>query len=295
MSNAVSSSTANPHPDAACLNCGAAVEGAAYCGTCGQKTETHPLTIGHFVGEIAETLTHADSRLWSTLRVLILKPGCLTADFFAGRRARYLPPIRLYFILSLVFFLLLAVLPGNESTSSEVRTELPSALEIEKCRELTYHGPFVSTVEPRLRAACARVVEDLKEGGTRLSRSFLQNISKAMFLLLPLFAAFMLPFYWRAGRLYAEHLIFLLHNHSAAFLVSALMTLLSYVMPKSVEDLPLLLLLGWLSWYCYRGVRVFYRQSRFVTLTKLVMLGGLYLFISMVVAIFTGIAAVLTI
>ena len=32
-------------------------------------------------------------------------PGHLTREFLAGRRARYLPPVRLYLVLSVVFFL----------------------------------------------------------------------------------------------------------------------------------------------------------------------------------------------
>jgi len=292
MNQAVSSPTAEPLTGAACLNCGEALNAAAYCGACGQKAETHAPTIGHFLGEVLETLTHADSRLWRTIGVLILQPGCLTVDFFAGRRVRYVPPIRLYFVLSVVFFLLLAIGPGDGGTPD--RTEL-TGVQAERCKGLTYNGPFVATVEPRLRAACARVVEDIQEGGTRLSRSFLQNIPKAMFVLLPLFAVFMLPFYWRTRRLYAEHLIFLIHHHSAVFLVSTLVVLFSYVAPKSVEELPVLALSGWLAWYCYRGLRVFYRQSRFVTFTKLVLLGVLYLFLAGMLIIFTGIAAALTI
>ena len=292
MTQTDSPTIADPHCGAACRNCGAALNGAAYCSVCGQKVEIHAPTISHFLGEVAETLTHADSRLWRTIRVLILQPGSLTVDFFAGRRARYVPPIRLYFILSVVFFLLLAIGPGDGGTPD--RTEL-TGIEAERCKGLTYNGPFVATVEPRIRAACVRVVEDMQEGGTRLSRSFLQNIPRAMFVLLPLFAVCMLPFYWRTRRLYAEHLIFLIHNHSAVFLVSTLVVLFSSVAPKSVEELPLLALLGWLVWYCYRGLRVFYRQSRFVTFTKLVVLGVLYLFLAAMLIIFTGIAAVLTI
>ena len=52
-----------------------------------------------------EDLTHADSRLWRTLAALLFKPGHLTREFLAGRRARYLPPVRLYLVLSVLFFL----------------------------------------------------------------------------------------------------------------------------------------------------------------------------------------------
>lgn len=46
-----------------------------------------------------------DSRLWRTLLPLLAKPGQLTQDYLEGRRARYMPPFRMYLVFSLVFFL----------------------------------------------------------------------------------------------------------------------------------------------------------------------------------------------
>ena len=96
----------------ACRNCGALLTGR-YCADCGQKHEVGIPTVGHLLAEGVEGLTHADSRLWRTLRVLLTKPGFLTAEYFGGRRERYLPPIRLYLVLSFVAFLLLPVLSGT--------------------------------------------------------------------------------------------------------------------------------------------------------------------------------------
>src|SRR5687768_18420722 len=62
--------------------------------------------MAHFAGEAFESITHADSRLWRTLGFLLAKPGRLTREFFDGRRAAYLPPFRLYLVISVAFFLL---------------------------------------------------------------------------------------------------------------------------------------------------------------------------------------------
>jgi hypothetical protein len=56
-------------------------------------------------------LYNFDSRLWRSLGLLLFKPGRLTREYLEGRRARYVPPFRLYVVLSLLFFFLLAVLP----------------------------------------------------------------------------------------------------------------------------------------------------------------------------------------
>jgi len=87
-----------------CDNCGASVSGR-YCGNCGQRLEPPVHSLWHFLTVAMEDVTHADTRLWRTLRALLFKPGYLTHEFLAGRRARYLPPVRLYLVLSVVFFL----------------------------------------------------------------------------------------------------------------------------------------------------------------------------------------------
>jgi len=87
-----------------CSNCGAPLAGE-YCAQCGQRHEPHVHTISHFASEAFESITHADSRLWRTLGYLLTRPGLLTREFFDGRRARYLPPFRLYIVISVVFFL----------------------------------------------------------------------------------------------------------------------------------------------------------------------------------------------
>jgi Protein of unknown function (DUF3667) len=87
-----------------CDNCGAPL-GGQYCAACGQRHEPHVHTVSHFAGEAFESITHADSRLWRTLWFLLARPGRLTGEFFDGKRARYLPPFRLYLVISLLFFL----------------------------------------------------------------------------------------------------------------------------------------------------------------------------------------------
>src|SRR5262245_28998138 len=103
-------SAVGPAAAPACANCGAAVPGK-FCGRCGQRLEHEMHSVVHFVREATEDLTHADSRLWSTLRALLFRPGFLTREFIAGRRVRYLPPLRLYLVLSVLFFLIAAVQP----------------------------------------------------------------------------------------------------------------------------------------------------------------------------------------
>jgi hypothetical protein len=51
-----------------------------------------------------------DGRLLHTLKTLLLKPGLLSLEYRNGRRTRYTPPLRMYLVISILFFLLISVL-----------------------------------------------------------------------------------------------------------------------------------------------------------------------------------------
>src|SRR5436190_16331864 len=86
-----------------CLNCSAELHGP-YCATCGQRVPHRDLALREFLHETMEELSHWDGKVPRTLKALFLQPGRLTVDFLAGRRARWLAPLRVYLICSVAFF-----------------------------------------------------------------------------------------------------------------------------------------------------------------------------------------------
>jgi hypothetical protein len=103
-----------------CANCHVDLAGE-YCAACGQRHEPHVHTLSHFAGEAFESISHADSRLWRTLGYLLTRPGFLTREFFAGRRVSYLPPFRLYLVISVMFFLVAG--PGKDTEIIHIESE----------------------------------------------------------------------------------------------------------------------------------------------------------------------------
>ncbi len=88
-----------------CLNCGAIV-GGRFCQQCGQENielkESFWDLIVHFFNDI----THFHGKFFSTVWLLLTKPGFLSKEYIQGRRARYLHPIRLYVFTSAFFFII---------------------------------------------------------------------------------------------------------------------------------------------------------------------------------------------
>jgi len=113
-----------------CANCHSTLSGE-YCAACGQRHEPHVHTLAHFAGEALESVSHADSRLWRTLWYLLARPGFLTREFFAGRRVSYLPPFRLYLVISVLFFLTVQIPDGAMIELDDT----PAAGRVEKMKE----------------------------------------------------------------------------------------------------------------------------------------------------------------
>ncbi|TWF35683.1 uncharacterized protein DUF3667 [Chitinophaga polysaccharea] len=99
-----------------CLNCGTEVP-ERYCTHCGQENTVQHETFGHLVGHFVADIFHYDSQFLTTLKALIIKPGFLTREYMAGRRVRYVNPIKLYVFVSFVFFF--GVLALNSSHKEE--------------------------------------------------------------------------------------------------------------------------------------------------------------------------------
>lgn len=76
-----------------------------FCPHCGQENHDLKVPIGHLAFEVFEGFTHFDTKFYNTMRAIFLSPGKITKDFLEGRRGRYVPPVRLYFLISFIFFL----------------------------------------------------------------------------------------------------------------------------------------------------------------------------------------------
>ena len=76
-----------------CLNCGTETGPLyKYCPQCGQKTDTHKLSLAHIWHDLLHAVTHADKSIFSLVWQLIARPGTVAAEYVDGKRARYFNP-----------------------------------------------------------------------------------------------------------------------------------------------------------------------------------------------------------
>jgi len=91
-----------------CENCGEPLHGK-YCAHCGQEDIDYKVSLKHLIPEVLHEYLGFDSQIFKSIPLLLFKPGYLTNEFNAGRRERYIPPLRMYFIVSLAFFLVVTL------------------------------------------------------------------------------------------------------------------------------------------------------------------------------------------
>src|SRR2546430_5983755 len=86
-----------------CENCGARLAGP-HCAQCGQAAIDYRRSFRHVIVDVLDSFLNWDSKFFATIGLLIVKPWRLTNEFLAGKRVRYLHPLRLYLLASILFF-----------------------------------------------------------------------------------------------------------------------------------------------------------------------------------------------
>jgi hypothetical protein len=272
-----------------CQNCKSPLHGP-YCAACGQRHEPHIHSIREFGSEAFETVTHADSRLWRTLWLLVAKPGFLTKEFLEGRRARYLPPFRLYLVLSVLLFLVVALM-SDSSISLPNASNPADSLEARAQRNCQWRSDVLPQHWlPRLNESCRKMVMD---DGHAFVQAMIHNIPRALFLLLPLLALVMRAMYRR--RHYVEHLLFFTHNHAFTFvLYTVLLIALMLTSWGWLNAIWITALVVWPPLYTYKAMRRVYAQGRWMTRLKFLVLTAAYLTLMIMMALFTALYSMVT-
>ncbi len=224
----------------ACLNCGEPFGARGerrrrFCPECGQETAVRAPTVREFIQQFGGAYFATEGALWRSLRLLLFKPGALTAQYLAGRRKHYLLPLRLYLTISLLVLLLVRVAGSGPvavkvGDTAEIAKENSNfAIGLGAGRAGMRDGVFFCEHLPDV--VCRRIqrrvdIDPKKMLGEveSMKDRFLGDLGGAMFVLLPGFALWLKLAYRNRRLRYTEHLVFALHVHAFWF-VALLFTL----------------------------------------------------------------------
>ncbi len=118
-----------------CLNCNELLQNS-YCAQCGQSAHIHR-SIGAIWHDFLHGVLHFDGKFWRTLPMLSFKPGVLTREYIAGKRAQYISPMAIFLFSIFMMFAVFSFIRGpnlsdinnDENTFEEVRDIGNQALE----------------------------------------------------------------------------------------------------------------------------------------------------------------------
>jgi hypothetical protein len=242
-----------------CTNCGAA--SSDYCVRCGERQPGHhDLSVSHFGHEVVHEFVHLDSKLFRTLRDIVAKPGFLTTEYFAGRKSRYIAPLRLFltlFALQFVAFTFYA----------------PAALyTVASMKKFDKAGALTKLIDRR----AAKVHLTREETERRIDERWHKNYS--LLQLLNIVGVAVVLKVLHRKRYFAEHLVFAAHFLAFSYIVTLAIDWPIYAVagfhPGLLQKGVSAVTIGIQLVYLFIAQRRFYSGGRAPTAIKTVLLWG---------------------
>ncbi|MDQ3282986.1 MAG: DUF3667 domain-containing protein [Acidobacteriota bacterium] len=236
-----------------CTNCG--IDAAdVYCAKCGERQpHHHDLTVGHFTHDVVHELVHLDSKLFKTLRDLILRPGFLTAEYFAGRKSRYIAPLRLFLTFFALQFFAYSVYKQVAVYRIDALTQMDRSGRLER---------VIEQIAAKKHMSVHALEESINEKWHHtISLLQLLNVAGLALVLKILFRR----------RYYGEHLVYSAHYFSFQYLVTIVFWPIYFFIGMRMGPLQylmsLLTLIAWF-WWMFQGQRRFYDATGFGAAVK---------------------------
>lgn len=159
-----------------CLNCGHHVE-ETYCPHCGQENIELKEDAWHMITHAIADYFHFEHKFFGTIKPLLFKPGKLTVEYVAGKRASFLHPIKLYIFVSIVAFIILLggdkkhkkneVVGAKKPVDTE-KIDTATISDIEEVKQIIRYIPIPKSQKDSIIKVAEK---DIKEKG---STSFVQ-------------------------------------------------------------------------------------------------------------------------
>ncbi len=114
-----------------CLNCEAQLEATdRYCYCCGQENRKFKRAALDYLREGFSNFLQLEGKTWNTLKDLYI-PGRITVNYLNGKRQRYLHPLRLVLLSSIIFFGIISIV-GDDTSVIQTGSSAEDVEKLEK-------------------------------------------------------------------------------------------------------------------------------------------------------------------
>jgi len=227
--------------DTVCRNCGAQTMGR-YCHECGQDLLAgvgQPIL--KLIAQILDNVFALEGKTPRSLAHLLIRPGFLSEEYHIGKVSKYVHPVKLFWMSSLIFFALIISQMDFDNNQNKITSE-----EIVKIESNDHSSPTDSITN---NTTADKVKEEKMNKVHEEFRAFvIKNIPKyapyTTFLLIPIFALLLVLFFRRQKLFYMFHLVFALHFHTFLWIYCSILLIIEIFTPKF--EYP-----GWLSFIIF--------------------------------------------
>jgi hypothetical protein len=294
-----------------CENCGTQLHGH-WCSQCGQPAIDYRRSFRHVIVDVLDSFLNWDSKFIATIGHLLTRPWKLTNEFLAGNRVRYLNPLRLYLLASVLFFFIVnyavrqaelhsdfePIILDDETkfTPDDVHEPKPGATPpIDRADETgdNESQPLIMGSDSRNPTTFElwlkqRVEEKIGKHGSKgrfFLRSLMENLPYMMLACIPLFAFVLKTLYLFRRVFYIDHLIYALHIHSFAYTTTLVIWGVAFGLSHAAPALrpfALALLIPTTVIQIFFSIRKVYRQGWITSILKFFIGGFVYLLVLLI-------------
>jgi len=224
-----------------------------------------------------DVFTHFDSKILTSLRLLITKPGLLPKEYCSGVKIKYAKPLQLFFLVNVLYFLMLSLGFFNTfNTPLKIHLNNTSHSSIAK-----------SMVEEKLASRNITAEEFEKKFDARVN-----VLSRTLIIVIvPIFAFALYLLFINKRRMYTENFIFSL-NFLTWLLIykiffEGFLVLIINIFGKMFNDyyqtimsdgVMSLMLFTAIGIYSFFAVRRFYGEVRWVSFVKALIIPFIFLY-----------------
>ncbi|PHS07159.1 MAG: hypothetical protein COA88_09180 [Kordia sp.] len=273
-----------------CPNCDKQLkEEMNFCCNCGQENHIKRVSVAMLVSDFSSTYFSFDSKLFASLKYLLIKPSFLSLEYLNGKIEAYLRPIRMYIFISFIFFLLSSITSKNNSfdainlsddgksfTIGEVQNGTVNLdnKEQDSVEELN-DAEFFTSIDNLFEGKVKKIISDKKE--LNLFLNFLRSKSPFfLFFLIPVLGFLFFLIFYKKKYYYVDHLVFALHLQSFLFVLLILNVLIELIFKIDLSQFAILGLLV----YGFIAARKFYNTGKISTFIRLSFVGLIHIILS---------------